>query len=209
MSVIEAMKNRYATKKFDAEKKISSEDLNTILEAINLSPSSYGLQLFKVYRVENPELRKQLTPASWGQSQIEDASELLVFANRSAYDASDIDEYVERMSTERSIPKENLTGYGDFMKSKLSEMSESQFSTWTGRQPYIALGNAMTVASTLGIDSCPIEGFEPEKYSEILNLGDSGFTPVVVMALGYRSEEDATQHAPKVRRPISDLVQSL
>jgi nitroreductase len=208
MNIIEAMKNRYATKKFDAGKKISQEDLDTILDSINLSPTSYGLQLFKVYRVTDPELRKQLTPASWGQSQIEDASELLIFANRSSYDAADIDEYMDRISAERSVPKENLAGYGDFMKSKLSEMPDSHFDVWTSRQPYIALGNAMTVAATLGIDSCPIEGFESEKYSEILNLGDSGFKPVVVMALGYRSEEDATQHAPKVRRPISDLVQS-
>jgi len=209
MSILEAMKSRYATKKFDASKNISDQDLQTILESINLSPTSYGLQLFKVIRVTNEELKKQITPVAWGQSQIEDASELLVFTAKKSFKDDDVDQYIDRVSSQRGVEKDQLKGYGDFMKSKIGEMPTEHFQSWTGRQPYIALGNAMTVAATLGIDSCPMEGFDPDQLATILNLTESEYHPVVILALGHRSSEDATQHAPKVRKALDQLVETM
>lgn len=209
MSILIAMRNRYATKKFNAEKNISEEDLETIFEAINLSPTSYGLQLFKVLHVKNSETRKALQPTAWNQSQITDASDLLVFAARTEFNAADIDRYIKRVASVRNIDVEGLKGYGDFMKTKLAEKGGKNFQEWTSRQPYIALGNAMTVAASLGIDSCPMEGFEPEKTGEVLGMEGSGYAPVVILALGYRSQEDTTQHAAKVRKPLEKLIESV
>jgi nitroreductase len=209
MSILKAMRNRYATKKFNAEKNISEEDLETIFEAINLSPTSYGLQLFKVFHVKDEATRKALQPTAWNQSQITDASDLLVFAARTTFDESDVDSYMDLMAEVRSIDPEKIKGYGDFMKTKLAEKGEKGFQEWTSRQPYIALGNAMTIAASLGIDSCPMEGFEPEKTAKVLNMEGSGFAPVVLLALGYRSQEDATQHAAKVRKPLEKLIETV
>ncbi len=209
MDILSAMRNRYATKKFNAEKKISNENLATIFDAINLSPTSYGLQLFKVLHVKNEETRKALQPTAWNQSQVVDASELLVFMAKSEFDESDVDQYINLVSDTRGVDAEALKGYGDFMKTKLAEKGDQGFLEWTSRQPYIALGNAITAAASVGVDSCPMEGFEPSESAKVLGVANSGYVPVVILALGYRSEEDATQHAAKVRKPLSQLIETV
>ena len=161
---------RYATKKFDATKKVSAEDLATIKEAIRLSASSYGLQPYKVFIIENPELRAQLQPASWGQSQIVDASQVIVFANMTQFGDADIDAYIQNLSQTRNIPVEAVQGYADFMKSKITPLAADVKSNWTAKQTYLALGNLMNVAAELKIDVTPMEGFEADKYNEILGL---------------------------------------
>lgn len=196
---------RYATKKFDATKKNSSEDLASLKEAIRLTASSYGLQPYKVLIIENPDLRAQLQPVSWGQSQIVDASHLLVFANIINFGEKEIDATINNMATTRNLPLEALQGYGDFMKSKLVSLPEDVKNTWTSKQTYLALGNLLNAAAELKIDVTPMEGFEPEKYNEILGLEKLGLNASLVATIGYRHEEDATQHYAKVRKSEEEL----
>lgn len=200
---------RYATKKFDSTKKISAEDLNTLKEAIRLSSSSFGLQPYKVIIVENPELRAKLQPASWGQSQIVDASHLIVFANQTNVNAEDIDNYVKNVAETRNIPESALTGYGDYMKGAIGAKSDEEKTIWTSKQTYLALGNLLNAAAELKIDVTPMEGFVPAQYNEILGLNELGLNASLVATIGYRSEEDATQHQKKVRKSNEELFITL
>lgn len=200
---------RYATKKFDATKKVSAEDLTTLKEAIRLSSSSYGLQPYKVLIIENPELRAQLQPVSWGQTQIVDASHLIVFANVTNIGETEIDAYFKNLTETRNIPMEALQGYADFMKSKITSLSEEARNIWTSKQTYLALGNLLNAAAELKIDVTPMEGFEPEQYNEILGLKKLGLNASLVAPIGYRHEEDATQHYVKVRKSNEELFLNL
>ncbi|MCW1148971.1 NAD(P)H-dependent oxidoreductase [Flavobacterium lacisediminis] len=206
---IENQKWRYATKKFDAAKKISAADLETLKEAIQLSTSSYGLQLYKVFIIENPEVRAKLQPVSWGQSQIVDASHLLVFANIVDVQENHIDAYVQNIATTRGLSVDDLKGYSDFMKSKIVSLPVDQKAVWTSKQTYLALANLMNAAAELKIDVTPMEGFEPEKYNEILGFNALGLNASLVAAVGYRHEEDATQHYVKVRKPKQELFTTI
>lgn len=200
---------RYATKKFDATKKVSAEDLATLKEAIRLSSSSYGLQPYKVLIIENPELRAQLQPVSWGQTQIVDASHLIVFANITNIGETEIDAYFKNLTETRNIPMEALQSYADFMKSKITSLSEEARNIWTSKQTYLALGNLLNAAAELKIDVTPMEGFEPEQYNEILGLKKLGLNASLVAPIGYRHEEDATQHYVKVRKSNEELFLNL
>ena len=206
---IENQNWRYATKKFDATKKIASEDLETLKEAIRLSTSSYGLQPYKVFIIEDEAIRELLKPASWNQSQITEASQLIVFANYTNLNESTIDNYINRISTTREISAENLQGYGDFMKAKILGLSPEQQSVWTAKQTYLALGNLINAAAELKIDVTPMEGFEPEKYNEILKLNDLHLNASLVATIGYRHEEDSNQHVKKVRKSKEELFITL
>ena len=196
---------RYATKKFDPTKKLSMENLETLLEAARLSASSYGLQPYHIFVISDPEIREQLKPVSWGQSQITDASHLLVFAGVNDFNETLVDDYLNKVSNTRKIPLGNLKDYGDFMKSKILGLPVQTKQHWAARQVYLALGNIMQAAAELAIDSCPMEGFEVDKYNEILGLSKKGLTTVVLLPVGYRSEEDATRHLAKVRKSKEEL----
>ena len=200
---------RYATKKFDASKKISNQDLETLKEAIQLSTSSYGLQPYKVFIIENPEIREQLKPFSWNQAQIVDASHLFVFANIIDMQNEHIDKYVQNVMHTRNLKIEDLSGYSDFMKSKIVNLPLDIKSNWTAKQTYLALGNLLNAAAELKIDVTPMEGFEPEKYNEILGLNKVGLNASLVATVGYRHPEDITQHFAKVRKPIHELFETL
>ncbi|RVT76735.1 NAD(P)H-dependent oxidoreductase [Flavobacterium sufflavum] len=206
---IEHQNWRYATKKFDATKKISNEDLNTLKEAIRLSSSSYGLQPYKVIIVENPELRAKIQPAAWGQSQIVEASHLIIFANETQLDEQHIDDYIANISETRNIPVDSLAGYSDFMKSKILTLPEDTKNIWTAKQTYLALGNLLNAAAELKIDVTPMEGFVPEQVNEILGLEKLGLNTSLIATLGYRHEEDATQHYKKVRKSQDELFITL
>ncbi|WP_177734086.1 NAD(P)H-dependent oxidoreductase [Flavobacterium inviolabile] len=208
-NLIDTLKWRYATKKFDAAKKISNEDLETIKEAIRLSASSYGLQPYKIFIVEDPELRAKIQPAAWGQSQIVDASHLVVFANITNFGTEQIDAFMDNIVATRNIPMESIQGYGDFMKTTLTALSEEARNTWTSKQTYLALGNLLTAAASLKIDATPMEGFEPAKVNEILGLTEKGLNASLIATLGYRHEEDATQHYAKVRKSNEELFINL
>lgn len=209
MQLIENLKWRYATKKYDTNKKVSEQDMSKIMEAIRLSATSYGLQLFKVLDIKNPEIRNQLKEVSWGQPQTTDASHLLVFCNYSEVNDDHIDQYVQLKAKVQNLDLNALKGHGDFVKGKMSEASNEFKQVWTARQTYIALGNAMTACAELHIDSTPMEGFDPSEYNRILGLKAKGLQAAVVLAIGYRSEEDSTQHGAKVRKPIEEIYESI
>lgn len=206
---IENQNWRYATKKFDATKKVSATDLETLKEAIRLSSSSYGLQLYKVIIVENPEIRAKLQPASWGQTQIVDASHLIIFANQTNVGETEIDSYLQNMAQTRNLPIDALSGYGDFMKGAITPLPEETKNIWTAKQTYLALGNLLNAAAELKIDVTPMEGFDPKQYNEILGLDKLNLNVAVIAAVGYRHEEDATQHYKKVRKSNEDLFITL
>ena len=206
---IENQNWRYATKKFDATKKIAKEDLRILKEAIRLSSSSYGLQPYKIIIIENPELRAKIQPAAWGQSQITEASHLIIFANKTKLDNTDIDEYVNTISTVRNIPVASLTAYGDFMKSKIVSLPDDSKNVWTSKQTYLALGNLLNAAAELKIDVTPMEGFVPEQINEILGLDKLNLNTSLIATLGYRHEGDDTQHYKKVRKSEEELFITL
>jgi nitroreductase len=206
---IENQNWRYATKKFDATKKIAPADLEILKEAIRLSTSSYGLQLYKVFIIENPAIRAQLQPVSWGQSQIVDASHLFVFANNVDVQEEHIDHYLENIAQTRGISIEAVKGYGDFMKNSLIGLPQDKKAIWTSKQTYLALGNLLNAAAELKIDVTPMEGFEPAKYNEILGLNALGLNASLVATVGYRHEEDATQHLAKVRKSTEELFETI
>ena len=206
---IENQNWRYATKKFDATKKISTEDLNFLKEAIRLSTSSYGLQLYKVFIIENPELRAKLLPAAYGQSQIIDASHVIVFANQTSATDADIDGYIKNISETRGIPVENLSGFSNYMKGNINPIPAEQKAIWTAKQTYLALGNLLNAAAELKIDVTPMEGFNVIQFNEILGLEAQNLNAAVIATIGYRHEEDATQHYKKVRKSNEDLFITL
>ncbi|WP_269225779.1 NAD(P)H-dependent oxidoreductase [Flavobacterium eburneipallidum] len=200
---------RYATKKFDATKKIRPEDFNTLKEAIRLSSSSYGLQPYKILIIESPELRAKIQPAAWGQTQIVDASHLIVFANRTTIDEAEVDAYFDNISNTREIPLEALAGYQGFMKGKINELSADAQNIWNSKQTYLALGNLLNAAAELKIDVTPMEGFSPAAVNEILGLDALGLNASLIATVGYRSEEDDTQHYAKVRKSNEELFITL
>lgn len=200
---------RYATKKFDPTKKITAEDLSILKEAIRLSSSSYGLQPYKVIIVENPELRAKIKPSAWGQSQVVEASHLIVFANETNFGDIGIDNYIKNASETRAIPVESLKGYADFIKSSISALPENARNTWTEKQTYLALGNLLNAAAELKIDVTPMEGFVAQEVNEILGLDKLGLNTSLMATLGYRHEDDTTQHHKKVRKSNEELFITL
>ncbi|RAV29831.1 NAD(P)H-dependent oxidoreductase [Sinomicrobium soli] len=203
--VLESLQWRYATKQFDASRKISTEDLETLKEAIRLSASSYGMQPYEVFVIEDPEIRKQLREASWGQSQITDASHLIVFASKKDVTAGDTTAYVNNVSKTRNIPAGNLTGLNDMINDKVVNLPVETKAVWSAKQAYIALGNLLSAAAQLRIDACPMEGFDPDGYNRILKLEEKGLNAAVIAAIGYRSENDPFQGLPKVRQAAEDF----
>jgi len=206
---IENLNWRYATKKFDTKKRIPDEDLELLLEATMLSPSSYGLQPYHIFVISDPDLRSQLKPASWNQAQITDASHLVVFANKINYGEDLVDSHLENISDVRDVPLENLKGMGEFMKSKLIDLSQEVKASWTAKQSYLSLGNFLAAAANLHIDACPMEGFDAGEYNKILGLEEKGLNAAVIVAIGYRSIEDQTQFNKKVRQSKEKLFTHL
>lgn len=206
---INNQKWRYATKKFDASKKISDADFEILKEAIQLSSSSYGLQPYKVFIIDNPEVRAQLQPLAWNQSQITDASHVLIFANNTNFGENEIDAYIQNMAQTRGIPVESVQGYADFMKMKINAVEPEVKSTWTSKQTYLALANLLNAAAELKIDVTPMEGFEPEKVNELLGFNKLGLNASLIATIGYRHEEDATQFYKKVRKSKEELFTTI
>ncbi len=205
--LLDALNWRYATKKFDPEKKIPAETWEVLERALVLSPSSYGLQPWKFLVVKDASLREQLVEHSWNQRQVADASHLVVFAAKESITEADVDKLVSAISEARGLTMESLSFYKDMMMGDLVNGPRSAvIKDWSARQVYIALGNLMTCAALLGIDACPMEGFVPSKYDELLGLEGSGYAAVVACPLGYRSDDDQYATLPKVRYPAVDVI---
>lgn len=206
----DALQWRYATKAFDPARKIPADTWAALEKSLVLSPSSFGLQPYKFLVITNAAVREMLLPATWGQRQVVDCSHFVVFTARTVMSAELIDSFIARIAAVRGIPAESLKGYREMMVGSVVNGSISKMiPEWATRQAYIAIGNLMTSAALIGVDACPIEGFEPAKYDDILNLKDAGFASVVCCAVGYRSAGDKYATLAKVRLPAEELIQHI
>ena len=206
-AVTEALNWRYATKKFDPTKKISKETWAALEQALVLAPSSYGLQPWKFLVVDDPAIRERLSAASWGQRQPVDCSHFVVFTARKNYDGTDLERFINRSAEVRRVSHESLKGYAKVISGSLERArSGGALDSWMGRQVYIALGEFMTAAALLRVDTCPMEGLDPAKYDEILGLGSQGYGTLCACAAGYRASDDKYASEPKVRFKDSEVL---
>ncbi len=205
MGLIESLNWRYATKKFDKSKIIKPEDLSLLKESIRLAATSYGLQPFKVAIIDNEFMKEKLRPATFGQTQITECSHVFVFAHLTKIEPEFIDNYIQLCAEERNLEISNLEGYSDFMKTKLGGLNESEINVWASKQSYIGMTNLLVACAELKIDACPIEGFEANEYNKLLSLNEKNLSASVVVAVGYRADDDANQHLKKVRLAMNDL----
>lgn len=209
-SLIAQLRWRYAVKRFDPTRKILADDWRALEEALVLTPSSYGLQPWKFFVISDQGLKGQLVPISWNQRQLADCSHVVVFAIKKDLVAADIDRYLARMAEIRGLAVEQLAGFRKLLISSFAPPPEEfNVNEWAVRQVYIALGNFMTSAAVLGIDTCPMEGIEPTKYDELLGLGDRGYATAVVCVAGYRAADDKYAGLPKVRFKHEDVIERL
>ncbi len=205
--LVQTQRWRYATKKFEPALKIPQDAWAALEQSLMLSPSSFGLQPWKFVVVTDPEVRARLRAASWNQAQVEDCSHLVVFLAKDTIREADVDHFLARTAEVSGQSLESLEAYkGMMMGGLVNGPQASQLGQWAARQAYIALGNFMTSAALLGVDTCPMEGFDPAQYDRILGLEGSGFHVVVVCTAGYRAADDAYAARPKVRFPQEELV---
>jgi len=208
--LLQALQWRYATKTFDANRKIPAATWATLQETLALSASSFGLQPYQFIVVNDPATRANLMPHAWNQRQVVDASHFVVFAARTAMTDAEIDRFLDRMVEVRGGSREALAGYRQMMTgSLLGNEASARIPHWAARQAYIALGNLLTCAAVLGVDACPMEGFVPAEFDKLLGLTAQGYAVVVCCALGYRSAADKYAAAPKVRFPVGELVKTI
>lgn len=209
MNTIQQLEWRYAAKKFDGNKELSYEKLDTIKQAFNLTATSFGLQTIKLIIVKNKALRSSLVEHSYGQSQVTEASHLLVICIQENINEDHIKDYYTNIKKIRATPDEVLNPYKKHLIDVMKSMSTQEKQQWSKNQAYIALGNLMTVCAVEEIDSCPMEGFIPERFDEILQLKDKGLKSVLLLPVGYRAEDDMFADFKKVRKPIEESVLEL
>ncbi|QXP74432.1 NAD(P)H-dependent oxidoreductase [Tenacibaculum sp. AHE15PA] len=206
MNSIENLKWRYAVKKFDENKSLSEVQINILKEAFNLTATSYGLQPIKMVVIQNKEIQEQLVVHSWNQPQVLQASHVLVLCIPKEYTTNDIDSYFSLVKNIRNTPDKILNPFKEMLSSSIASKKQEELTIWNKNQAYIALGNLMTVAANEQIDSCPMEGFIPEKYDEILGLDKHNLTSVLVLPVGFRAEDDYMKDLKKVRKNIEDVI---
>ncbi|MFT4575588.1 MAG: nitroreductase [Polaribacter sp.] len=206
MNSIENLKWRYAVKKFDQNKSLTEAQINILKEAFNLTATSYGLQPVKLVVIKNKEIQQSLLAHSWNQQQVADASHLLVLCVQKELTSEDIESYFNLVKRTRNTSDEIINPFKNFLKDTINSKSKEEISSWAKNQAYIALGNLMTVAANEKIDSCPMEGFNPEKYDEILDLKKYNLKSALVLPVGFRAEDDYMKDLKKVRKNIIDVV---
>ena len=205
--LLQQLQWRYATKRFDPARKISAEDWQVLAEALVLTPSSFGLQPWKFWVVTSPEMKAQLLPISWKQVQVVEGSHVVVFTARKDLSAGDVDRYLTSISEIRNVPLENLAGFRKTMIGALVPPPPGfDINEWAAKQVYIALGNFMTAAAVMGIDTCPMEGIEPAKYDALLGIAGQGYGTVVACVAGYRAADEKYATIPKVRFPLKEVI---
>jgi nitroreductase len=206
-SVTEAFRWRYATKVFDASRKIPADTWAALEQALVLSPSSMGLQPWKFVVVQEPAMRERLSAASHGQRQPVDCSHFVVFCGRRGLDATDIDRHVARTAEVRGVTRESLKGFAEMLHGGTGRGREAGIlDSWMAHQVYIALGGFIAAASLLGVDTCPMEGIEAPKFNEILGLTAMGYGALCACAAGYRSPDDKYARLAKVRFKAEDVI---
>lgn len=197
--LVSSLRWRYATKRFDAARKIPAEIWESLEESLVLTPSSFGLQPWQFLIIENPATRANLLGESWGQSQVVDASHFVVFTVRTDLQPADIEVWMERVIEVQNTTAETVAGLKGVIQGFAEGLSHEARHAWNIRQAYIALGQLMTTAALLEIDACPMEGLSTAGYDQILGLAGSGYSTVMACALGYRAADDRFSSLPKVR----------
>lgn len=208
-NIIEKLNWRYATKAFNPEKKVSPENIEKIIESFRLSPSSFGLQPWKLVHITNQETKNSLVEHSWGQQQISNCSDLFVLCRKNNFNNENITEFINDIAKTRWVPTKELKGYQEMMEGFLSRMNEEQIKQWTDKQVYIALWMMMSACAQLEVDACPVEGFVADKYDEVLGLKEKGISSVVVLPVGYRSNEDKYAELEKVRFTRDEILETM
>ena len=208
MNLIASLQWRYATKKMTGDK-VSTEKLDAILNATQLSASSYGLQPYTILVIDNDQVKKQLSPAAYNQPQILQSSHLLVFCAWADISEAQVTDYIKNIAITRNIDEETLAGLKASILATVNNLSVEQKQVWAAKQAYIALGTTLIAAAVEEVDATPMEGFNAAQFDEILGLKGKGLKSVVICALGYRSADDVLATLPKVRREKGLLFESI
>ncbi|WP_347925623.1 nitroreductase family protein [Pontimicrobium sp. SW4] len=206
MNIIEKLEWRYATKKFDSKTLITKGQLDVLKAAFNLTATSYGLQPIKLVIISDKELQKELVQYSMDQEQVAEASHVLVFCTECNIDKAYIETYFKRVQQIRHTPNSILNPFKEFLIDDFNNRSIENIKNWAIKQAYLAMGNLLTVCAIEGIDACPMEGFEPSAYDELLLLKEKGLESALVMPIGYRAEDDMFASFKKVRKEIKNSI---
>ncbi|MDG1038331.1 MAG: NAD(P)H-dependent oxidoreductase [Polaribacter sp.] len=206
MNIIDNLKWRYAVKKFDTKKQLSEKQINTLKEAFNLTATSYGLQPIKLVVVKNKEIQKELIPHSFNQNQILEASHVLVICVPNNYTTEEVENYFNLVQKIRNTPEEVTKPFKDFLTVDIENKTQEELLLWNKNQAYIALGNLMTVCAVEKIDACPMEGFIPDKYDEILNLKSHNLKSILALPVGFRADDCYMKDLKKVRKETQEMV---
>ncbi|AEF53268.1 NAD(P)H-dependent oxidoreductase [Marinomonas posidonica] len=206
-NLLDKLNWRYATKKMNPNKAVEQEKVDRILEAVRLTATSSGLQPYEVIVVTNNELREQIVPHAWNQAQITDGSHLLVFAAWDNYTEGRINEMFDLVNDERGFKSEGWENYRQMLLNAYPTRDAETNYQHAARQAYIGLGTALIAAAEEGVDSTPMEGFDPAKVDEILGLTERGLRSVILLPLGYRADDgDWLKDLKKVRRSKDNFV---
>ncbi len=206
MNNIEALKWRYATKKFDSEKILPPHKLEVLKHAFNLTATSYGLQPIKLVVVQDKYIQQDMVSYSMNQKQVGTASHVLIICVEKGVDKQFIENYFSRVHNIRSTPEETLDPFKNFLIGDFEKKPVEEIKLWATNQAYLALGTLLTICATEGIDACPMEGFEPAKYDELLGLDKMNLESVLVLPVGYRAKDDMFSEFKKVRRSLADVI---
>ncbi len=206
--LLEQLNWRYATKIFDPSRKIPSETITALEDALVLAPSSFGLQPWKFIVVGDQAIKDQMPAISWNQTQPKDCSHMVVLAMQQGFNRGDVGRFIDRMAEARDVSAESLAGYEEFAGGFVDGANkEGWIDAWSKNQVYIAIGQLMAAAAMLGVDACPMEGIQPASYDKLLGLEGTGYTSVLGCALGYRSEDDKYASLAKVRYEKSEVLE--
>jgi nitroreductase len=200
---------RYATKKFDPTKKVSEQDLQTILESVRFAPSSYGIQPWKFYLVESPEVRVKLWELSYKQNQVQDASHLLILSHRVSIEEKDIDAYISDIKETRGVSDEDISGYRGLMMGVVQNLSPEASGVWASKQVYLAVGFVLATLAQMHIDACPMEGFDASAVSDVIGATQEGYRASILLPFGYRAEDDSCATLKKVRFSQEKIIARL
>lgn len=205
MNIIESLKWRYATKKFDDKAIVSDEKINIIKQAFNLTASSYGMQPVTMLIIKDKDIQQALVEHTKNQQQVAQASHVLVLCISKITQES-IVEYFNRVKEVRETPDDILQPFKEYLIDSFSGMTNEEIEHYCNKQAYLAMGNLLTVCAIEGVDACPMEGFDPKGYDEFLSLKKKGLKSVLVMPIGYRAKDDMFADFKKVRKKITDSV---
>lgn len=200
------MEWRYAVKKFDSERILSEEKIERLKQAFNLTATSYGLQPISLAVIHNKDLQNKLVEHSFGQQQVGQASHVLVICIQNDINEDYINRYFEQIRKVRGTSDEILNPFKNAMMADFSKKEVHEIEQWSKNQAYLALGNLLTVCAMEKIDSCPMEGFIPSAYDDMLNLKKNGLTSVLVLPVGYRANDDMFSEFKKVRKNIEESI---